>query len=424
MAAPNPVSRFSPSGPINKDGSGGLQTTSNQGGGEELVLPLVGTDAPFRTLVGGTNVSISESGDTLIIAATPGGPIGSSTVLNQSLVNGANVSEALNTLAAVDDALAGDILANTNNITILANDVITNANNIIALQADKLETTSNSGGGEPLALAKVGTDAPFKTLIAGAGVTLTPAAESLTIAAVGGGGGVTNMQGAYDGAPGIIGNDNMVWNLTADWSVTADNFSMTCATNGGVLTLQGLTAVLNGSNSVTIHSALGNTGLTGETISIVSNDTLQLGRLGQLASWPPSNDIGVLTNATGDGTLTWVPGSSFGNPPYQIINFNSNQAPTQTQLQDHEITYVGNTGPGPEGSDAPITFTLPSNGQEPKAGDRVLVKDGFGNAGINNITVTTAAAGKIDGQDDYFLAIAYGSVTFQSLGPGNGYMVI
>lgn len=49
-------------------------------------------------------------------------------------------------------------------------------------------TTSNQGGGQGLALAKSGVDLPFKTLTAGANITLTPSADELQIAAVGGGG--------------------------------------------------------------------------------------------------------------------------------------------------------------------------------------------------------------------------------------------
>ena len=44
-------------------------------------------------------------------------------------------------------------------------------------------TTSNSGAGQGLALAKVGVDLPFKSITAGAGITLTPSATELQITA-------------------------------------------------------------------------------------------------------------------------------------------------------------------------------------------------------------------------------------------------
>ena len=43
-------------------------------------------------------------------------------------------------------------------------------------------TSSNSGGGQGLALAKVGDDLPFKSLTAGAGVVFSPTATELDIA--------------------------------------------------------------------------------------------------------------------------------------------------------------------------------------------------------------------------------------------------
>ena len=215
-----PPSRISPSGPLApSSGASGIQSTSNEGAGEGVALPLVGTDAPFKSLEAGMNVSITPTADSLIIAATPGGPTGSNSVVNESGVPGANVSDALDNLqtdidnigtddvindsgvpgASCSDALdnlAGDIgtnasniatntsniATNTGDISTLTGQVNSNTSAITTLQSDKLETTSNAGG-VGLALPKVGTDAPFKGLTAGANITITPGANSIEIAA-------------------------------------------------------------------------------------------------------------------------------------------------------------------------------------------------------------------------------------------------
>jgi len=50
-------------------------------------------------------------------------------------------------------------------------------------------TASNVGAGQGLYIGKTGVDLKFKTLVAGTNVTLTPAADTVTINATGGGGG-------------------------------------------------------------------------------------------------------------------------------------------------------------------------------------------------------------------------------------------
>lgn len=82
------------------------------------------------------------------------------------------VSEATNTLET-------QIGSATTDITVIEGQIVS----ILADLADKVETSSNSGAGEGLALAKVGFDLPFKSIVAGTNITLTPDATTLTISA-------------------------------------------------------------------------------------------------------------------------------------------------------------------------------------------------------------------------------------------------
>src|SRR5512139_1834537 len=54
-------------------GIGEANTASNQGAGAGLYIGKVGTDLQFKTLVAGTNVTLTPSANTITIAASGGG---------------------------------------------------------------------------------------------------------------------------------------------------------------------------------------------------------------------------------------------------------------------------------------------------------------------------------------------------------------
>ncbi len=108
---------------------GEANTLSNAGTGAELVKTKVGVDIPIKTLVSGSNITLTEGADTITIAA--------------------------------------------------------------AAASGEANTSSSVGGGVSFVKAKVGVDLPFKSLLAGSGVTLTEAANTITIASSGGGSSFT-----------------------------------------------------------------------------------------------------------------------------------------------------------------------------------------------------------------------------------------
>lgn len=109
---------------------------------------------------------------------------------------------------------------------------------IVALTGSgEANTTSNAGAGVGLAKAKVGADLPFKTLLAGANVTLTSAADTVTIASAAG-------TGEANTASNVGTGDGLVFKGKAGVNL---EFKRIAA--GANVT------VSNGSNDVTISAA-------------------------------------------------------------------------------------------------------------------------------------------------------------------------
>lgn len=111
--------------------SGEINTASNLTGDEGVFATKVGSDLQFKSLTAGSNIFLSSDGNTITI--TTSGGLG------------------------------------------------------------EVNTASNQGAGEGLFIQKTGVDLEFKTLVAGPNVTLTSAADTITIDSIGGssGGGGT-----------------------------------------------------------------------------------------------------------------------------------------------------------------------------------------------------------------------------------------
>ncbi len=116
---------------------------------------------------------------------------------------------------------------------------------LITSGGGEANTSSNVGSGEGLALAKVGFDLPFKSLTAGANITLTPNATEIEISAIAGA-GVTASDGIVVTAANVTLGSAISGSGTHDF--TADRFQYLDTFNyqidsstGNVITLDGST---------------------------------------------------------------------------------------------------------------------------------------------------------------------------------------
>lgn len=163
--------------PVGGGGGGGeANTGSNVGAGDGVFKAKVGVDLQFKSLIGGTNVTLTAGTDDITIDATDTGEVntasnvgGGEDVFKQKV----GVDLEFKTLTAGTNVT---ITPGTNDVTIAATD--TGEDN----------TASNVGTGEDVFKQKTGVDLEFKTLTAGTNITLTAGTNDVTIAASGGGG--------------------------------------------------------------------------------------------------------------------------------------------------------------------------------------------------------------------------------------------
>ena len=171
-------------------GSGEANTGSNVGlTGLGVFKQKSGVDFQFRRIKAGTNIALnySPSGDEIEIAATGAAAGETNTASN---LGTAGDGQALFTTKVGVDLPFKRIKAGTNV-------VITSYTNYIEIAATgggtgEANTASNLGAGTGVFAQKSALDLQFKSLVAGANVSITSTATEITIAATAGGGGEIN----------------------------------------------------------------------------------------------------------------------------------------------------------------------------------------------------------------------------------------
>ncbi len=161
----------------------------------DVDVTLTGSDATSDTvkLVAGANITLTDSGTNEVrIDATDTGEV------NTASNVGTGTGEVFKQKTGVDLELktikAGTNITVTNN----ADDITIDATG----GSGEVNTASNLGAGEGVFAQKTGVDLEFKSLVAGTNITLTSAADTITIDAAGGSGGsgvwgIADAAGAY-----------------------------------------------------------------------------------------------------------------------------------------------------------------------------------------------------------------------------------
>lgn len=212
-------------------GSGEANTTSNMGTGEGIAASKSGVNLPFKSLKAGSNISISSTLDEITIAANVPAPGETNTLSSLGTANslvGAKTGSAL----GVKSLKAGT------NITISGTaDELT----INAAASGEANTLSSLGTATTLVGAKTGTALGVKSVRAGTNVTISETATEITINAAAGGSGEVNTLSSQGSGNSLVGTKvgaalgvkSIVAGTNVTISSTADSLTINATGGGG-----------------------------------------------------------------------------------------------------------------------------------------------------------------------------------------------
>lgn len=298
--------------------AGEANTVSNLGTGEQLFKQKTGVDLQFRTIRGdGATTAVSTVGDDLVISVPSPGQI--NTASNLSGGTGIFASK-------VGADLQFKSLVAGSNIT------LTSAANTITITGSstgEANTASNVGVGNELFKAKSGVDLRFRTLVAGTGVTITNSIsdDEVVIAATG-----------SSGSPITIKDEGSI----VETSLTELNF-----------TGAGVTATQSSAGVVTVNVTSGGGG-TDEKVKVTSNDTTAGYLFGKLVA---GSNITLTENNNGSNETLTISAASGGGPS---ITVEDEGTPLTTAVTKFNFVGAGVTVTEPVADQ--VTVTIPGGG--------------------------------------------------------------
>tara|TARA_R110002074_G_scaffold31540_2_gene88548 strand:- start:3070 stop:4602 length:1533 start_codon:yes stop_codon:yes gene_type:complete len=208
-----------------------------------------------------------------------------------------------------------------------------NASEWDLLSGGEINTSSNSGAGEGLALAKSGSNLPFKSITAGTGITLTSAANELQISSDSGEVNTSSNSGTGEGLALAKSGNNLPFK-----SITA----------GTGITLTSSASELQINSAGGADTNIGNADLTLDANRVLNLDNNNLkiegGQIG--ISGAVNADLALnITGTTNDATKGTLRCNDLaGNKMFSVDNAGNIEAPTTGLINLGGAVIVGSTG--------------------------------------------------------------------------------